>query len=477
MKCPRAEQWDLLAAEVLEGDEAERLIAHASLCPECRALLQQARREHFDRVRTYEAFDRGHDERRAQLMAALAELSPPTERVGWLARSRSRLGDVVMSANSKVSRRVAAVIVPAACVLLCVWAFLVPQQSAFAAAIERLQNAQTIVARLQVFMNGSDMALTDGELNLSSAYGMRFDMNLPGALEQHMYRAPGGPLIQVQPLMNSVIRMNGVENLEDDPRDSSPDGFLRKFQEMQGDADGELEPMEIDGHQVRGYLVLGEKLGLKDSEARLWVDEYTDLPVRIEVDVHVFGMFISSVYDRFEWDLPLPEEIFVPEIPEGAQTIDVTVPPADEETLLESLRWHAKVLNSYPMAFDPTSIGTAVSSSAVALGGAFEEGVRVNRAIADGQEVDLSAGLDDEENAGRDVYQRVQQSVLQSALRLGAAVKFIQKLKQSGAEPEYFGDYVTPADVDEVLMHWNVGDGQVRVIYGDLRVETVPALE
>ena len=48
-------------------------------------------------------------------------------------------------------------------------------------------------------------------------------------------------------------------------------------------------------------------------------------------------------------------------------------------------------------------------------------------------------------------------------------------LLREGREPEYFGATVGPGDSDTVLMRWNLDDGHCRVIYGDLRAETVPA--
>jgi hypothetical protein len=46
---------------------------------------------------------------------------------------------------------------------------------------------------------------------------------------------------------------------------------------------------------------------------------------------------------------------------------------------------------------------------------------------------------------------------------------------KAGVEVEYFGGSVTARDFDKVLMRWRLDDGRYRVIYGDLRAETIDA--
>ena len=62
MKCPRNQEWDLLVMNTLEGEQAEALLMHARQCPACREVYAAARRDHIERVRMYEAFDREHDD-------------------------------------------------------------------------------------------------------------------------------------------------------------------------------------------------------------------------------------------------------------------------------------------------------------------------------------------------------------------------------------------------------------------------------
>jgi hypothetical protein len=50
---------------------------------------------------------------------------------------------------------------------------------------------------------------------------------------------------------------------------------------------------------------------------------------------------------------------------------------------------------------------------------------------------------------------------------------FYRKLVDEQREPEYFGATVEPGDSAAILLKWKLDDGRYRVIYGDLRAETV----
>jgi hypothetical protein len=46
-------------------------------------------------------------------------------------------------------------------------------------------------------------------------------------------------------------------------------------------------------------------------------------------------------------------------------------------------------------------------------------------------------------------------------------------LVQDKKEPAYYGESVTPADTDKVLLRWKTLDNGYRVIFGDLHADTV----
>jgi hypothetical protein len=169
----------------------------------------------------------------------------------------------------------------------------------------------------------------------------------------------------------------------------------------------------------------------------------------VELGVAFLKMHVLAVYDQFEWDVRLGADLFVPEIPEGARTIDLTIPPMTEQTLLDGLRLYAELAGRYPPSLDPVSISVGMSMAWVTSG---------------------RLEIDPEDPAS--VFDT---GLAQDCMTVTAACGFCRQLAADGHEPEYFGDIVTPEDPDEVLLHWRLDGGQVRVIYGDLRVETLAA--
>ncbi len=63
----------------------------------------------------------------------------------------------------------------------------------------------------------------------------------------------------------------------------------------------------------------------------------------------------------------------------------------------------------------------------------------------------------------------------QASVKGFAIAGFAQKLTNEQRDPEYFGATVKPGDSEAILLKWKLDDGRYRVIYGDLRAETVDA--
>ncbi len=461
MKTPGAEDWDLLVMGALEDAAAERLLELARTDENCRAQFLAARRAHAERVRMYETFDRDHDDLREQLMAALP--ADPPARGGPVLRVWRRCGELAMSLNTTATRRIAAVIVPAACILAGVLFFLMPGDNiALAAVIERMRAAQTIVCQIETYMNDADEPMTTGTIRMSDTFGSRIDMeSLPGQ-QQTIWRSPSGPALIYMPQFNTVMRVEGMENSSPDGDTNSPDEYIRRLCELTGDADRRLGRDVIDGREVEGFELGAEKLGLvlapppageddtPRAAMRIWVDIDTRLPARIEVELvtHTFGvghMHILVVQDRFEWDVRLDAALFDPDIPEDARQVDMVVPPPTEQTLIDGLREFAEVVGSYPAALDPTQVGAQFS---------------IKLATSEQMEIDPQNPF-----AG---------GLAQSVMGITQGCVFFGQLVRDGLEPEYNGDYVLPGDADEVLLTWHLDAKHVRVIYGDLRAETIP---
>ncbi len=477
MKCPNRDEWDLLAIEALEEDRAERLRGHAQRCAACRDALVGARRDHVQRLRMYEAFDRDHDRLREQLLAALPECVPGA--AAPVPRGRARLREILMSLNTVTTRRAAAVLLPVACILAAVSVFLWPgsEQSAFASAVARLRTASTIVCRFQTFLNDAESPLQTGTLRLSEAHGMFLDTRMEmgavapaggagGEFTMSVFHPKDGPLVVLQPMFRIAMRLQvpdgfvgGIPGVWDQ---SAPNAFIDGFRRLAGEADRRLDRCSLDGVEVEGYEVSAARLGLQPvgptasgeapaNLARLWVDAHTLLPVRVEIELvqEMMGMGamrVRATYDRFEFDTPLDASLFVPKVPEDFRVVEATVPPLGEETMLAALRLFAEVTGNYPAALDPSRITAEVMMKLATSGK-----VKLDPA-------DPGAVFSDE--------------LVQSTMTLSMGAAYAQQLLRDGRAPEYFGAGVAPGEADEVLLRWNLPDGASRVVYGDLRTET-----
>ncbi len=459
MNCPTASDWDLLALEVLEGEQAETLWAHARTCLACRRQFDEARRAHVAWVRMYETFDRDHDALREQLLAALPNESPKHRGADGIVRLWYRLGDYGMTLNRTAGRRAAALLVPAACVLIAVGFFLIPgQRSAFAAALERLQRAKTIVCRttttgLQV---GLFSIAGSGKLYLSAEYGGRVDVYANGVHVTTNYTLPSGARIAVQPLARLYVRLGASAVGQGGIGDFDPDRWLRELQKLSADAVRELGRDTIDGQEVTGFEISGQQLGLAPTGARnagdyrgeLWVAVKTSLPVRYVVQMPApggeSGALVISTYDQFEWDTPLDPGLFQPDIPADYTLIDAPPPLTGEPALLRGLEQFVKATGRYPRQLDMMTVVSELLTGA-------------------------------EEPSGAGAKERGEQARAQAALEIGAGCAYYMQLVREGRQPEYFGDEVTPADADKVLLRWQLDGGQVRVVYGDLHGETLPS--
>ena len=125
---------------------------------------------------------------------------------------------------------------------------------------------------------------------------------------------------------------------------------------------------------------------------------------------------------------------------------DVTMPAANEATLVAGLKLFAEMAGEYPEELDSTFIV-----------GRFA-GVLAAKALVSGK-ADSAEGL--------------YGTAANQSMKLAAGCQFYQQLVRDSARPEYFGADVTPGDAKAMLVRWQLKDGQQRVIYGDLRAETV----
>jgi len=332
--------------------------------------------------------------------------------------------------------------------------------SALAAAIQKFQNAKTIVRRISSSVTGGPMTIQQkGKLEVSSEYGCRCEMGEDGTTPMLIQYSPlHGPMTTVMPLTHTytVVDMQAVGGHGHGPQGiDSPDAFILALSKLKGHASRELGRATVDGIDSLGYEITGELLGLGSGEgvrSELWIDARTCLPVRYMAEMPGpelsggKGGKMQIVYDQFEWDTPLDPNLFVPDIPAGYTRIDAKAPVPDEASLIKGLGNYAELAGKYPPALDATTMTTDLAAAV---------GRRIASALARGEKAPD------------------QKELMQKSLEIGSGMSFYRKLVREGRSAEYHGKTVLPGQADAVLLRWKLPSGEWRVIYGDLRIETI----
>jgi outer membrane lipoprotein-sorting protein len=115
----------------------------------------------------------------------------------------------------------------------------------------------------------------------------------------------------------------------DDPRT-----WLKRL--LSGDDYTKLGRTTIDGVVVEG--VEGRQLESGgETVMRVWVDVKTNLPVRIEMKGMEGGQMMKLVMENFEWDAPLDESLFEPNIPADYTPLEDRPNPRAQPTSARAL--------------------------------------------------------------------------------------------------------------------------------------------
>jgi len=571
MTCPNADKWNLLSMDLLSEAEGAELFAHARTCEVCRAALGHARRDHTSLLRAFEVFDQNHDELRNELLATRpVHFLRPRPR---LARAWQGMGGLLMNLNT-TPRRVAAVLAPAACILIAVGLFLVHGQGgvAFAAVLERMRQARTMVCDT-VMTTRTEFSETDakkvertqqeegatpvptvqttcGKLSMycdGTTQAWRMDQTDPPSTQ---WTFPDHSVNIDAEGKRTVIRF--AEHPNPYERCETPEWWLDRLLKLTEAPDRELGTETLDGREVVGFEIAGWKLGygarpapdrdeLTDatSVVHLWVDAGTRLPVRMHVEdlmnaqlPGVCSMRASMTWDHIEWDVPLDPQSFQPPPPVAGEPVEQResgIPVPTEEVLLDGLRAYAERIKTllpegfadhlpqlmeqmeqewpddpkaaqaravlgdilevlgrhgYPPQLDGSSLASSMLKLSI-VAPSLERGPELAARIRGDAEAlarwaeereaaagnaEAAARLAERREAARKKLDKKLEELTPSVL---AMMVFYHQLLLEDREPEYFGATVKPGDADAVLMRWKHDDQHVRVIYGDLRVETV----
>lgn len=434
----RREAIMALVLDELEPIAAEELRKHIDTCRTCRDLYQvltdeeKMIRSAFDEVAaTTEAMERNLIEQ-------------CDEHLGHRTISFGRAWGGLRTMSTIVKIAAAAVIIIA--VLIGVNHFggsFDGASVAWAQVVKNVQKAKTVTFRLKTSMTG----MPDSEIMVydSSEYGSRLDLYVDGKITSRIYGPKGDNVsIMVIPGAKTYTRMSFTDQQRQQmhKREKDPREFVALFLSVDHT---ELGRRTIDGIEAEGLEVDSPKVGggmFESAIGRLWVDVKTELPVRMEIEGVSAGGEIQTqmVMDEFKWDEELDAGEFDPDIPvDYTLQAETKMSDINEDKMVEGLQFFSELTGGrYP------------SSMA---------SMTADHELREAWQQKYNRGPTNEE--------------LDKFHKVSAACRFYADLLEGNKDVEYHGDKVTANDIDDELMRWKISDNEYRVIYGDLRVETV----
>jgi len=338
--------------------------------------------------------------------------------------------------------------------------------------LEKVEQAQAFFYRMKMHVKGQMQNAPGSEQDMqctvliSNEFGMRMDMNMVDVntgegMTQQMYMLPQQKMmIMLLPSMKKYMRMEFDESMFEQMRKQGNDPRMM-IKQIMGCQYHELGRTVIDGIEVEGFQTTdpayaGGAMGQVD--VKMWVDVKTWLPVRVEMDIkaneqiQVQGM----IYD-FQWDIPVNASEFTPVIPNdftAGPGDGVKMPAINETTAIEGLRLLITFVGRYPKYLNLMNL------------------------IQEMQEFLMKSQTPESQKFRQDLEQIQSEAergkkIVDTMMPVQSLGAFYMTLVQEKKEPAYYGESVTPADADKVLLRWKISDSEYRVIYGDLHAETV----
>lgn len=354
-----------------------------------------------------------------------------------------------------------------------------PGSIALADVYSKVLQSQAFMYKMSMTMSGmgkmmgvegmDDSTKADMTITISEEYGMKMEnhmmIDVPNGQKQNMtqlaYLLPNEKvMVMVMPEQKMYQRMEFTDDLLEQSKKQNNDPREMIKQLLNCDY-VELEPIEINGRKVQGFQTTDPAymMGTADEiEATLWVDVETWMPVRSEIRANISGMEISYNIDQFQWNVPVTAADFEYVIPADYKDMGtMKMPEMTEESAIEGLKVYKKYFDCYPEKIDLASLVPSLMKKMKELVGNPQ--TEAAKAFAEKMKAAEAAG-----------EQAVAQQAQQEVVPITALAMFHMKLQQDKKDPAYYGEQVTPDDVDSVLMRWKLDNGQYRVVFGDLTV-------
>jgi len=295
----------------------------------------------------------------------------------------------------------------------------------------------------------------------SNERGIKMDTYFGSELVNRSYTlVDEGLFVSLMPAQKQYTEVTLSDDLRAEVQRSSGDPRMIVVEFLKGDftelGRSEIDGVVVDGVESRdaqlvpafftgpmGRLSAPSDMADNDVVGRLWVDVATGWPVEMTLDITTAdGTKAHIVGSDFQWETPVAADAFVLAIPSDYRPlaqVDVGQLATDVQ-MVEALAYFAGLSGgTYPTQLTPVAVVSEVSAI-------YEEQKAAGAPPA----------IDDD-----------------MIIKLKYAATYVRELADKGKEPVYYGDTVTSADADKVLLRWKLDNGQYRVIFGDLRFDDV----
>jgi hypothetical protein len=385
------------------------------------------------------------------------------------ATNRISLGRIIM--KSPVSKIAIAALIVIACIIGLTM-FDKTSSIALANVLTQIEKISTYMYEMDMTTEGQVIADRTIEVKMhgttiySHEFGQKviMDMNAisqGNTMRQEIYMIPKDKVvIQIMPAQKTYTRMevddDYIEKIKDQSYD--PGKIIGQVLSCKYNSLGitTKDGKTVEGFQTNDPNYAGGMYSTVDI--KLWVDVKKQLPVRLEMNFKLEGQpnaSVSGIIYNFQWNMPVVASEFEPLIPDdykSATSGSIKMPSNTEEAAIEGLKQYVEFFGNYPKEMNLITLISQMSKI-----------TDVNSPAATKLKEKLT-GLSHEERS---------QILLETTMSIAGAANFYMLLVTDQKDPAYYGGIVAPGDSNQVLMRWKMSDKDYRVIFGDLKAETV----
>jgi len=313
---------------------------------------------------------------------------------------------------------------------------------------EKVQKIPMVVYKMRTEMTGLSNMPKDKVTTMETVvynsleFGERQDSVAEGRVLSQNYRdMPNKLIILVQPLAKQYMKMTLTDQQVSKFAQSNTREIVKHYVEFGYTKLGHknINGIDAEGVEVNDVRVLGGTF--ETLKGQLWVDAKTQLPLLMEFDCTADDNSVHTkltMYD-FKWSEELNRSIFEPNIPSD---------------------YKLTVQGKMPDMYDEATVFTGLKLFAQMSGGKYPSSMSMMTIVKD---------------LGQYMKDKHAESNQRDMMDIGGAAMFYATLVKEKKDAAYYGNKVTAADSNTVLMRWKISDNEYRVIYGDLTAENVSA--